>query len=100
LEKATQWIAANGMKDPEQAGAAASPFLRLMALTVIAYMWSRMAAAAKEQLNAGEGNTPLLESKLVSAQYYFDKLLTESTWLLADITSGKDSMMALTDEQW
>jgi hypothetical protein len=37
---------------------------------------------------------------LVSAQYYFDKLLTESTWLLADITSGKDSMMALTDEQW
>jgi hypothetical protein len=88
------------MKDPEQAGAAASPFLRLMALTVIAYMWSRMAAAAKEQLDAGEGNIPLLESKLVSAQYYFDKLLTESTWLLADITSGKDSMMALTDEQW
>jgi alkylation response protein AidB-like acyl-CoA dehydrogenase len=100
LEKATQWVAANGMKDPEQAGAAASPYLRLMALTVIAYMWSRMATAAKKKLDAGEGNTALLKSKLVSAQYYFNKLLTESTWLLADITSGKDSMMALTDEQW
>ena len=27
-------------------------------------MWSRMAAAAQEQLDAGEGNTPLLESKM------------------------------------
>jgi alkylation response protein AidB-like acyl-CoA dehydrogenase len=100
LEAATDWIASNGMEDAEQAGAAASPYLRLMALTVIAYLWSRMAAVAKEQLDGGEGNTSLLQSKLVSAQYYFDKLLTESSWLLADITSGKDSMMALTDEQW
>jgi alkylation response protein AidB-like acyl-CoA dehydrogenase len=100
LEEATMWIAGNGMEDPEQAGAAASPYLRLMALTVIAYLWSRMAAAAQQQLDAGEGNAPLLQGKLVSAQYYFEKLLTESSWLLADITSGKDSMMALTDEQW
>ncbi|MFT4614078.1 MAG: alkylation response protein AidB-like acyl-CoA dehydrogenase, partial [Bacteroidia bacterium] len=100
LEQATMWIAGRGMEDAEQAGAGASPYLRLMALTVIAYLWSRMAAAAREKLDAGEGNTPLLESKLVSAEYYFDKLLPENSWLLADITSGKDSMMALSDEQW
>jgi alkylation response protein AidB-like acyl-CoA dehydrogenase len=100
LEDATMWIAGQGMEDPEQAGAAASPYLRIMALTVIAYLWSRMAAAAQQQLDAGEGNTPLLQGKLVSAQYYFEKLLPESSWLLADITSGKDSMMALTDQQW
>lgn len=100
LEEATVWIAGKGIEDAEQAGAAASPFLRLMALTVIAYLWSRMAAAAKEQLDAGKDNTPMLKGKLISAQYYFDKLLTENSWLLADITSGKDSMMALTDEQW
>jgi hypothetical protein len=100
LEEATMWIAGKGLEDPEQAGAAASPYLRLMALTVIAYLWSRMASAAQQQLDAGEGNAPLLQGKLISAQYYFEKLLTESSWLLADITSGKDSMMALTDEQW
>ena len=100
LEDATMWIAGKGMEDPEQAGAAASPYLRLMALTVIAYLWSRMAAAAQQQLDAGEGNTPLLQGKLVSAQYYFEKLLPESSWLLADIISGKDSMMGLTEEQW
>jgi alkylation response protein AidB-like acyl-CoA dehydrogenase len=100
LEEATMWIASNGMQDPEQAGASASPYLRLMALTVIAYLWSRMAAVAQQQLDAGEGNKALLEGKLVSAQYYFEKLLSESSWLLADITSGKESVMALTDEQW
>ncbi len=38
------------MEGSEPAGATANPFLRLMALTVIAYMWSRMAAGAKENL--------------------------------------------------
>jgi alkylation response protein AidB-like acyl-CoA dehydrogenase len=100
LEEATTWIAVNGMQDPEQAGAAASPYLRLMALTVIAYLWSRMAHIAQRQLAEGKGNHLMLEAKQVSARYYFEKLLPESGWLLEDITSGKDSMMAFTTEQW
>ncbi|MDH5173046.1 MAG: acyl-CoA dehydrogenase C-terminal domain-containing protein [Gammaproteobacteria bacterium] len=100
LEEATAWIAANSMRDPEQAGAAASPYLRLTALTVIAYLWSRMAGVAGRKLADGAGNRPLLEAKQVSARYYFEKLLPESQWLLQDITSGKDSMMAFTAEHW
>ncbi|MEE4147190.1 MAG: acyl-CoA dehydrogenase C-terminal domain-containing protein [Halieaceae bacterium] len=100
LQEATTWIATNGMQDPEQAGAGATPYLRLTALTVIAYLWSRMALVARTRLAAGEGNTDLLQGKLVSARYYFEKLLPENSWLFADIRSGKDSMMALTLEQW
>jgi hypothetical protein len=36
----------------------------------------------------------------VSARYYFEKLLPETRWLLADIKSGKDSVMGLSGEQW
>jgi len=100
LQEATTWIATNGMQDPEQAGAGATPYLRLTALTVIAYLWSRMALVAQQQLAAGAANENLLKSKLVSARYYFEKLLPENSWLIADIHSGKDSMMALTLEQW
>jgi len=100
LQEATTWIASNGMQDPEQAGAGATPYLRLTALTVIAYLWSRMALVAQQQLAAGAANENLLKSKLVSARYYFEKLLPENSWLIADIHSGKDSMMALTLEQW
>jgi alkylation response protein AidB-like acyl-CoA dehydrogenase len=100
LSDATNWIAENGPGDPEQAGAAATPYLRLMALTMIAYLWSHMATVATRQLEEGEGSGDLLKSKLVSARYYFEKLLPESDWLLRDIQSGKDSVMALSDEQW
>ncbi len=100
LHQATQWIVANGPEDPEQAAAAASPYLRLMALTVIAYLWSRMATVAARKCHAGEGDNALLQSKAVSAKYYVEKLLPETAWLLTDITSGKDSMMALSGDQW
>ena len=48
LQQATMWIASEGMKDPEQAGAAATPYLRLFALTSLAWMWARMAAVAND----------------------------------------------------
>ncbi|MBU2872486.1 acyl-CoA dehydrogenase [Marinobacter salexigens] len=51
-------------------------------------------------LATGEGNKPLLESKLVSARFYFEKLLPEIHWLLSDIVSGKDSMMDMGDDHW
>jgi alkylation response protein AidB-like acyl-CoA dehydrogenase len=100
LEKATLWIAANGPQDPEQAAAAATPYLRLMALTVIAYLWSRMATVAAGQLESGEQNVAFLQSKQASARFYFEKLLPETGWLLDDITSGKESIMVITDDQW
>lgn len=100
LQEATLWIASNGPKDPEQAAAAATPYLRLMALTVIAYLWSRMATVAAKQIDSGGGNETFLNNKQTSAQYYYEKLLPETTWLLSDITSGKESMMAIPDEHW
>ena len=100
LRSATDWIATHGLEDPEQAGAAATPYLRLVALVVIGYLWSRMAAAAQSGLEESGGYEPLLEGKLVSARYYFDKVLPEIDWLVKDISSGKQSMMALSDDQW
>ena len=100
LESATMWIAQNAPNDPEQAGAAATPYLRLMALTVIAYLWSRMAGVAQAQLDKGEGNKPLLEGKRISARFFFEKILPEIGQLKHDIETGKDSMMDLGDDHW
>jgi hypothetical protein len=100
LESATMWIAQNASKDPEQAGAAATPYLRLTALTVIAYLWSRMAGVAQTQLDKNEGNKPLLEGKLISARFFFEKVLPEIEQLKQDIETGKDSMMDLNDDHW
>jgi hypothetical protein len=100
LKDATNWVASNGLQDPEQAAAAATPYLRLMALTIIAYLWSRMAATALADLDSGNGIAEHLESKLVSAAFFFDKVLPETESLLQEISSGKESIMALEDAHW
>ncbi|PAU82308.1 acyl-CoA dehydrogenase [Halovibrio salipaludis] len=100
LEEAVNWLNDNARQDPEQAGAAATPFLRLTGLTVIAWMWTRMADAAGQALANGEGNQAFHEAKQVSARFFFDKLLPEKDALLADIVDGKESLMALDDDQW
>ncbi|MGM0450453.1 MAG: acyl-CoA dehydrogenase C-terminal domain-containing protein [Pseudomonadota bacterium] len=100
LEEAVNWLNDNARQDPEQAGAAATPFLKLAGLTVIAYMWVRMAEAARQALANGEGNQAFNEAKQVSARFFFDKLLPEKDALLADIVDGKESLMALSDDQW
>jgi hypothetical protein len=54
-----------------------------------------MAKVAEEKLAAGEGNKAYLEAKLVTARYYFERIMPESAAHLARIQSGADSMMAL-----
>ena len=46
LQMATGHVAQTGMKDPEEAGAAASDYLRLFGLVALAFMWARMAKVA------------------------------------------------------
>ncbi|GGY48634.1 acyl-CoA dehydrogenase [Bacterioplanes sanyensis] len=96
LQKATMWLMQNGMQDREQAGAVATPYLRLMALTMMAYFWSRMAMTAQQALDNGSTETDFYQAKLFSADFFFAKLLPQAEALMADIESGKDSVMAMT----
>ena len=100
LQKATLWIASEGMKDAEQAGAAATPYLRLFALTSLAWFWSRMAQVATEKLAAGSSETAFYGAKLKSADFYVARVLTETDGLLAEVLAGKASLMAFSDDEF
>ena len=93
LQQATAWIAEQGLHDAEEAGAAASDYLRLFALVALAYMWARMAKAALAQTNR---TTPAFyEAKLATARFYMTRMLPESSMLFAAIMAGKAPIMAL-----
>lgn len=96
LQRATMWLVQQGMQDREQAGASATPYLRLLALTLMAYFWSRMASTAQQALDQGSTETNFYQAKLYSADFFFAKLLPQSGALLAEIEAGKDSLMAMT----
>ena len=100
LQQATLWIASEGMKDPEQAGAASVPYLRLFALTTLAWLWSRMAQTAQAALQGGSSETVFYGAKLKSADFYMARVLTETDSLLAEVLAGKTTLMAFSEEEF
>ena len=95
LQLATAQIAQTGMRDPEEAGAAATDYLRLFGLVSLAYLWARMAKIAAEKLPQANGDASFYQTKLATARFFFDRVLPETAGLFAAIKSGKASMMAL-----
>jgi len=95
LQLATAHIAQRGMKDPEEAGAAATEYLRLFGLVALGFMWLRSAKVAHTALAAGTGERDFYEAKLTTARFYMERILPQVAGLLAAVKSGKGAMMAL-----
>lgn len=94
LTEVTMQLASKAMADREVAGAVASNYLNVFALTALAYMWVLQARAAIE------GNTRFERSKLKTARYYMHNILPEMDSLVALIAAGKDHMMAFEDDEF
>ena len=95
LQQATAHLAQAGMKDPEEAGAAATDYLRLLGLVALGYMWARTAKIAEEKLPAANGEASFYKSKLTTAQFFNDRLLPQTASLWSAIKAGKASMMEM-----
>ena len=95
LQRATMHVAQEGMRDPEEAGAAATDYLRLMGLVALGYMWARSSKIAAEKLPAANGEAGFYQAKLTTGRFFNERLLPQTRALLAAIEAGKQSMMAL-----
>jgi alkylation response protein AidB-like acyl-CoA dehydrogenase len=96
LQRASAWIAQNGMADPDEAGAASSDYLRLFGLTALAYMWTRMAEVSLDKLDGEEAR--FYQAKVDTARFYMQRLLPQSGGLFSSILAGGKSMMAFDDD--
>jgi len=99
LQRATAWLAQEGMKDPDQAGAAATDYLHLFGYTALGYLWARMAklALAKEAETTGE-EAAFYQAKLATARFYVQRMLPRSGALFATVLSGSGAIMDFPDE--
>ena len=95
LQQATAVIAQKGLKDPEEAGAAATDYLRLFGLVALGWMWLKMVKAAQAKLAAGEGNAAFLEAKIRTARFYTAKLLPQTNALFITIMAGAGPLMEM-----
>ncbi len=96
LQRATAVIAQRGLKDPDQAAAVASDYLRLFGLVAFAYLWARMAALALPRIE--EENARFYRAKLDTARFFMDRLLPQSGALFSSIMAGGESTLNFDDD--
>lgn len=97
LKQASAWIAKHAPTNPDTAGAASTDFLRLFALTSLAYMWARIVRAVLARQATGTSN-PALDAKLTLARFFCERMVPWADAHIARVTGGADCVMELKDE--
>jgi len=95
LQQATAIIAQKGLKNPDEAGAASSDYMRQFALVALAYMWCLMVKASQEKLEAKEGDQEFYESKIATAKFFMQRVLPEGDGRFKMVMAGADTLMEL-----
>ena len=95
LQLATGIVAQKGLKDPEEAAAAANDYLRLLGLVAMGYCFAKSADIAAARVEAGSDDAGFYTAKLATARFFFDRLLPQAAAAFFAIKSGKASTMAL-----
>ena len=95
LRTATQWILEHGAADPNDALAAATPYLRMFGLVVGGWVMARQAIAARD---AGIED-PYNAAKFETARFFVTELLPQVHGLLSAVTAGHDILFTLTPDQ-
>ncbi len=93
LQEATMWLMQNAMKKPDNAGAASTDYMHLFGLVAMGYMWGLMAKQALEQ-----PDDEFMQRKLLTGQFFMQRIMPETAAHLARISTGCETMMALEAE--
>lgn len=99
LNCATAWLAEHGVSNPDNAGAAAVPYLNIFALVTMGFMWSRMAKLALNKIAAGDGEfeEDFYRNKLTTAAYFFSHVIIDTPTLRQRVEAGADEIMAMAE---
>jgi alkylation response protein AidB-like acyl-CoA dehydrogenase len=98
LQAATMWLMQNGMVNPNNAGAAAYPYMTLLGTVALGLMWLKMARASTAALANGAEDKAFHEAKLVTARFFAERIMPDTGALRRKLEAGAESLMALPAE--
>jgi alkylation response protein AidB-like acyl-CoA dehydrogenase len=93
LQQATAQVARAGLSKPDEAGAAATDYLRLMGFTLLAYQWAQMAEISLPKQN----EDAFYKAKVSTARFFMERLLPQATAHFQAIMAGGKTMMTFED---
>ena len=92
VTKLTTEIGMKAFQNPDEVGAAAVDYLRVVGHMTFAYFWARMAKIALEKQGSGD---KFYIAKLATARFYFAKLLPETASLIRTARAGLPTLMEM-----
>jgi alkylation response protein AidB-like acyl-CoA dehydrogenase len=95
LQTATMWLMQNGPANPNNAGAAAYPYMTLVGIVSLGLMWLRMSRVSAAALADSTQDAEFHRTKLVTARFYAERIMPDTGALRRKIEAGADSIMAL-----
>ncbi len=82
-------------QNPDEVGAAAVDYLMYSGYVTLAYFWARMAVLARHKIAGADGDISFYEAKLITARFYFDRLLPRTLGHKDMMLSGADNLMQM-----
>ena len=92
VTKFTTEIGFKGFQNPDEVGAAAVDYLRVVGHMVFGYFWARMAQVALREIAAGNTD-PFYVAKLQTARFYFARLFPETASLMLTARTGSKVLL-------
>lgn len=80
-------------EDPEEVGAASYDYLMYAGYVLLGWMWLRSAAAARGGVEADSADREFCEDKLITARFYFARVLPRTRSLSQTIMAGSTSVV-------
>jgi len=94
LSELTGFILSKAKEDIEMLGTSAHEYLHVFGYTAMALSWAKMAHVS---LNKWDEDREFHESKLLTARYYFSRILPRRTSLIQTIKAGPDILFDIDD---
>ena len=86
-------IGTAAMENPDAAGAAAVDYLMYSGYVTLGYFWARMAVLAREKIAQGDGDVSFYEAKLMTARFYFDRIMPRTRAHKKSMLTGPENLM-------
>ncbi len=88
-------VGASAMQNPDELGAASVDFLMYSGYVVLSFFWAQAAAVAFEKLEKDSTEKDFYSSKIITARFFFQRMLPKSQGYLATMNSGAANLMDL-----
>lgn len=96
----TMKVGMSAMQNREEVGSASVDYLMYSGYAVLAFLWARMAKVAQEALANGTTEEDFYKAKMITAKFYFGRVLPRTKGHAASMLAGADTVMDLAEEHF